>query len=603
MITGESIPRNVTIGDTVVSSAINCGDSIIYIRCDKLKSEGVLSQMIDLLKWSQLNKPSQQEFADQVSAWFVPVVVLISVCTFILWYSLCLAGVVPPHYYRPNSPVFFSLSFALAVLVIACPCALGLATPTAVMVGIGVASKYGLLVKGGDVLEVAHGLNTMVFDKTGTLTLGVPNVIETETGKKEDKEQQSVMTVGAMTKQDMVALAASAEINSEHPLAKAIVQYARTQFQLTDLSLPHSFVALPGKGVEAQVNGRNVKIGNWAFLFEKTEEDKLVEIALPDQFTDASQVADEMKTRALRGHITLLLAIDNVLCGMVCLFDAPRSEAKWVLEKLQQKNIATKMLTGDGKTTAHAVAKYIGLENAEDNVISQVLPQEKHAVIECLQKGIAWTKQTEKERQGNTKYIKKVAMIGDGVNDAAALAQADLGIAIGKGTDIAIEAAGVILMTDNLEHILTLLDLSKVIIHRIWWNFVWALGFNSLGIPIAAGIFYPVWKVRLAPEFAAIAMACSSLCVLASSLELKRYRSPFDKEKSQNKDKASLQKQSAKGCQCGLGCQCSKKKVNAYQELLPQIANTLTETSEIRCVCEHCNCYDIEEAVPLVQSK
>ena len=578
MLTGESIPKFVTIGDNVMAGSINCGDSVLYIRVDKLKTDCVISQIIDLMKYSQMNKPSQQEFADKISNYFVPIVILIAFITFIVWYSLCLTGIIPEKWLNGNNGAFFSLIFSLNVIVIACPCALGLAVPTAVMVGTGIASKYGLLIKGGNVLEIAHKINTIVFDKTGTLTVGFPKVIRFTVlnRKKLDKHCNinnnnnnnfnNNNNSDKFTKIELIRLAGSAELNSEHPLAKAISSYAidlikEKKESGLELEEAKSFEALPGKGIHAIVGNYDIKIGNYKWMFENinintnsNSNDLKEQIELPPSMTKLD-VKTILSNAAARGHVTLLMSVDNILVSIITLYDAPKKEAKHLMEYLNNKTqIKTNMLTGDSNVTALSVAKYLGID--ENNVISQVLPQDKHECIKKLQNG----------------YKNYVAMVGDGVNDAPALTQADLGVAVGNGTDIAIEAADVILMNDNLEHMITLFDLSKTIIHRIYWNFFWALGFNCLAIPIAAGVLYPVCGIRLSPKYAAMAMACSSLAVLASSLQLKQYKSPIfglngdiNVNDSNNSKREKIRKNRNRnrniiggsgGCGCGLYCKC-----------------------------------------------
>eukprot|EP01083_Nonionella_stella_P189913 703368_1 len=526
MITGESIPRNVTIGDAVISSSINCGDHMILVRVDRNKANSVISKVIELMRRSPMTKPKQQEFADTVSSYFVPLVICLSAITFVVWYAACLMGYVPYEWYKQDKNAeFFAILFAMAVMVIACPCALGLATPTAVMVGMGVASKYGCVIKGGNVLELAYNVDVLVFDKTGTLTFGKPKVI--------DLVQFSTANI---SRQQLLFYLGSAELNSQHPLAKAIVSFAQHELHHTlHLVSPSSCCPIPGKGIRAVVDGHTVAIGNYEWFCSKWSE-----LRLPQGVT-RDDIESMLFVRNDSGHITLLISIDNDLLSYLCLFDAPRPESKALVHELTNKyNIQCVMLTGDNDATARAIAQQIGINPM--NVISQVLPQEKHQVIRDLQCGQCELnmKQSQKGKyvavstmEVSDEYKYRVGMVGDGINDAAALAQADFGIAIGNGTDIAIEAADCILMNDNLWNIATLLDLSKTIMHRIYLNFVFSFGFNVLAIPIAAGVLYPSFRFRLPPECASIAMACSSLCVLISSIALKWYKSPYQKNHAQ----------------------------------------------------------------------
>eukprot|EP01083_Nonionella_stella_P255232 876295_1 len=432
----------------------------------------------------------------------------------------------------------------MAVMVIACPCALGLATPTAVMVGMGVATKYGCLIKGGNVLELAYNIDVLVFDKTGTLTYGKPQVINIKNFSSND----------SISKDKLLFYIGSAELNSQHPLAKAIVSY--TQKELRNISsklhllTPTSCQPIPGKGIKTIVDGHTVNIGNYDWFFNSTIINTL---RLPENIT-RNDIENILFQQNNQGYITLLISIDNELVSYITLFDKPRPEAKKLITELQNKyKIKCVMLTGDNHNTAIAVAKQLGMNEA--NVISQVLPQDKHQIIKEIQFGklTGITNDLKIVNSRDVKYVKlcmddtaddedsvkedmiarnecmyKVGMVGDGINDAAALSQANFGIAIGDGTDIAIEAADMILMNDNLWNIATLLDLSKTIIHRIYINFLFSFGFNVLGIPIAAGILYPTLHLRLPPEIASICMAASSLCVLTSSILLKWYKSPYN---------------------------------------------------------------------------
>jgi len=563
MVTGESLPRHVKIGDKVIGSSINCGNTYIIVRIDKLKSECMISKIINIIKTSQFNKPKQQDLADKVSSYFVPCILAASLFTFIAWYIALAYRVIIIHNDANN--LFNALEFGVSVIVIACPCAFGLAIPTAVMVGIGIASKYGILIKGGDVLEVAYNIHTIVFDKTGTLTNGKPIV----------KEFEQISDDNSISLVQLILLAGSAELNSQHPLGKAIVKYSKHIINLYNdknknklnesLVTPISFKSIPGKGIQSNIDNKNIKIGNYKWIMDENNT------KFPNS-VDKNYIQSQLSNAEQKGYITLLMCIENELHALISLFDSPKKESKQLINVLHNRpyNINTVMLTGDNKKTALAIAKYLNIN--EGDVISQCLPQNKHEIIKELQLK-KWsnidtvpliTNSNEYNKNQRRNNNNNICMVGDGINDALALKQANLGIGIGTGTDIAIECSDVVLLNNNLFNIITLIDLSRKIINRIYLNFIYAFGFNIIGIPIAAGLFYPAFKIKLKPQYSAIIMALSSLCVVTSSLLLRLYKPPhrtgnitnpldsFINNIEMNIDLIAL-------CGCGLNCQCRFK--------------------------------------------
>ena len=464
------------------------------------QKDTALRRIVHLVQDAQSSKPPIQALADKISSFFVPVVIGVSVITFLFWtINFNVRG-------SPNGTQL-AFDFAISVLVIACPCALGLATPTAIMVGTGIAAKKGILVKGGGVaLESAHQVKTVVFDKTGTLTYGRPTV----TGNK-----LLLKWSPFSSETDVWSLISILGMMSDHPLSKAIVTYAQSlvlatntsQFQVSDMN------EIPGKGLKASVefpdSVAKLFIGNERFMAENDclrldiQDSHDVEIhAQSEKWQSEGQsvvLFGFRSTKDFRGRII----------GMVAISDVVRQEAKIVTTTLHLQGINVWMITGDNERTARTVAAKVGLRSS--NVIAHVLPNEKSAKVQWLQ--------SHKENG-------KVAMVGDGINDSIALAQADLGVAIGAGSDIAIEAGDVVLMKSDLRDVLILFDLSKTIFFRIRLNFAYAFGYNILGIPLAAGVLYPFFEIKLAPWMAGLAMALSSISVVLSSLLLNLYRAP-----------------------------------------------------------------------------
>jgi Cu+-exporting ATPase len=501
MLTGESIPVRKEPGASVVGATLN-STGLLFVRVEKVGGDSVLSQIIKLVEDAQMSKAPIQAFADRISGIFAPTVLIIAVFTFIGWAIASSAGGAVSDADLPmgQSRLFFSLLFAISVIVIACPCALGLATPTAVMVGTGVGAQNGVLIKGGAALEIAHKVDAVTFDKTGTLT----------EGKMSLTEFVMLPTYKDMAAPDLLAVIASAEANSEHPLAAAIVEgcnkvYAQLNGpaagQLRMLEVPaESFEIVPGYGlrcnvqVGAALQALQVVVGNRDF-FELNE-------------LEISAAAESQAVRLeRRGRTAVFVAVGGTSCAVLGISDRVKLEARSVVETLQKMGVQVWMLTGDNKRTALTVAAVAGIP--ESNVMAEVKPAEKASKVAQLQAA------------GHT-----VAMVGDGVNDSPALAAADVGIAIGAGAQIALATADIVLIKSDLRDVVVAIDLSRRVFRRIIMNFVWAMGYNAFGIPLAAGVLFPVIKATVAPEVAGLAMALSSVSVVLSSLLLKRYRRP-----------------------------------------------------------------------------
>ncbi|MEK7512411.1 MAG: heavy metal translocating P-type ATPase [Patescibacteria group bacterium] len=460
MLTGESIPVEKNIGDNVFGATINKNGSFEF-RATKIGKETVLAQIIRVVEEAQGSKAPIQAMADKISAWFVPIVLVLAVVTFMVWFFLLGA----------------SLSFALmaftSVIVIACPCALGLATPTAIMVGTGKGAEYGVLIKGGEPLEAANKINVIVFDKTGTLTKGKPEVTDVVGTSLKDEEE-------------IISLSAGLEKLSEHPLAESIVRYAEEEGIKTREVL--NFRAIPGHGVEGEIDGQKYYCGNRKLL------------------TDIGLSAEviERKIRKLEEHgkTVMLLASTQAVLGLIAVADTLKETTLEAVQTLQKKGIEVYMITGDNRRTAEAIAKQVGIKN----VLAEVLPEDKANEVKKIQD-----------------TGKKVAMVGDGINDAPALAQADLGIAMGNGTDVAMEAGGIVIIKNDLRDVLTAISLSRDTMGKIKQNMFFALFYNVIGIPIAARVFAGLGLV-LKPELAGLAMAFSSISVVSNSLLLKYYK-------------------------------------------------------------------------------
>lgn len=460
MLTGESIPVGKKPGDKVYGASLN-KNGFITFKATKVGSDTVLANIIRLVEQAQGSKAPIAKMADIVSGYFVPAVFGIAILASLAW---LISG----------QSISFTLTIFISVLVIACPCALGLATPTAIMVGTGRGAEFGVLFKGGEALETAHKIQTIVFDKTGTITEGCPEVTD-------------IITVGRYEKNELLQLAASAEKASEHPLGEAIIRSAdKTGLELLK---PASFLAYPGYGIEADINGNKVLLGNEKFLSEK-------QIDLISLYNESDQLASEGKT-------PMYIAIDNHLQGIIAVADIIKENSAVAIQKLHEMGIEVAMITGDNSKTAQAIARQVNIKR----VLADVLPQDKANEVKKLQ------------AEG-----KKVAMVGDGINDAPALAQADIGIAIGSGTDVAIESADIVLMRSNLMDVLTAIQLSKRTIRNIKQNLFWAFGYNVAGIPMASGLMYAFGGSLVSPIFSAAAMSLSSVSVLTNALRLKRFK-------------------------------------------------------------------------------
>ncbi|XP_011029249.1 PREDICTED: probable copper-transporting ATPase HMA5 [Populus euphratica] len=482
MITGEARPVAKRKGDTVIGGTVN-ENGVLHIKATRVGSESALSQIVRLVESAQMAKAPVQKFADRISKYFVPLVIILSISTWLAWF---LAGKFHgyPDSWIPKSMDSFQLAlqFGISVMVIACPCALGLATPTAVMVGTGVGASQGILIKGGQALESAHKVNCLVFDKTGTLTIGKPVVVNTRLLKN-------------MVLRDFYELIAAAEVNSEHPLAKAIVAYAK-KFR-EDEENPmwpevQDFQSITGHGVKAIVRNKEVVVGNKSLMLEHN-----IPISI-----DAEEMLAETEGMAQTG---ILVSIDSEVTGVLAISDPLKPGAHEVISILKSMKVRSIMVTGDNSGTANSIAKEVGIET----VIAEAKPEQKVEKVKELQAA---------------GYI--VAMVGDGINDSPALVAADVGMAIGAGTDIAIEAADIVLMKSNLEDVITAIDLSQKTFSRIRLNYIWASGYNLLGIPIAGGALFPGTGFRLPPWIAGAAMAASSVSVVVCSLLLKNYRRP-----------------------------------------------------------------------------
>ncbi len=468
MLTGESMPVDKKAGDAVYAASLNTTGTVQF-RAEKIGSDTALAQIIKLVEDAQGSKAPIAKLADVVSGIFVPVVCLIAVVTGVAWYI-------------GTGDLAFSLTNFIAVLVIACPCALGLATPTAIMVGTGKGAENGILIKGGEALETAHKVGTVVLDKTGTITEGKPTVTD-------------VLTAGEIGADELLRVTAAAEKGSEHPLGQAIVLAAREKE--LELPEPDGFEAIAGRGIEAQIGGRAVLAGNRKLMEERG-------VSLAGMEADNDRLAEEGKT-------PMYLAIDGSLAGIIAVADVVKPSSRAAIESLHRMGIEVAMITGDNKRTAAAIARQVGI----DRVLAEVLPQDKSNEVKKLQE------------EG-----RRVAMVGDGINDAPALAQADVGIAIGSGTDVAMESADIVLMRSDLMDVPTAIHLSKRTIRNIKQNLFWAFAYNVIGIPIAAGVLHLFGGPLLNPIFATAAMSLSSVSVLTNALRLKRFKAPHQERRS-----------------------------------------------------------------------
>lgn len=460
MLTGESIPVEKTAGDNIIGASINKNGTIQY-KATKVGKDTALSQIIKLVEDAQGSKAPIAKVADIISGYFVPIVIGLAILSGLAWYFGGQTGL-------------FALTIFISVLVIACPCALGLATPTALMIGTGKGAENGVLIKSGVALETTHKLQTIVFDKTGTITEGKPKVTD-------------IVVANGVKENELLALAASAEKGSEHPLGEAIVKGAEDR-ELTFMKT-RSFSAIPGHGIEVTIDDKNLLLGNRKLMDDRN-------ISLDSLENSSNQLASQGKT-------PMYIAMNGKIAGIIAVADTVKENSLKAIQKLHDMGIEVAMITGDNKRTAEAIAKQVGI----DRVLSEVLPEDKASEVKKLQD------------EG-----RKVAMVGDGINDAPALAQADVGIAIGSGTDVAMESADIVLMRSDLMDVPTAVQLSKSTIKNIKQNLFWAFAYNTAGIPVAMGILFLLGGPLLSPIFAAAAMSFSSVSVLLNALRLKRFK-------------------------------------------------------------------------------
>ncbi|MFH1391879.1 MAG: heavy metal translocating P-type ATPase, partial [Candidatus Diapherotrites archaeon] len=458
MISGESIPVEKNIGDTVIGATINKTGSFKF-KAEKIGADTVLSQIIKLVEEAQGSKAPIQEFADKVSSVFVPIVMAIAIVAGLFWFFI------------GAQSFLFALTIFITVMIIACPCAMGLATPTAVMVGTGIGAEHGILIKSAESLQKAGEIQTIIFDKTGTLTKGEPEVTD-------------IISYNGFTEDEILETAAAVENKSEHPLGEAIVKDAKNKN--IKFGSPEKFNSISGKGVEAVYNKKNILLGNRKLFEEKN-------IPIKDS-------ESKLQNLEIEGKTAILISINQKPAGIIAVADTVKENSKKAIEMLHQMGKETIMITGDNERTANAIAKQVGI----DRVLAEVLPEDKANEVKKLQS------------EG-----KKVAMVGDGINDAPALAQADIGIAIGSGTDVAIETGDIILVKNDLRDVVTAIELSKYSMNKIKQNLFWAFIYNIIGLPIAAGILYPFTGILLSPVIAGTAMAFSSVSVVTNSLMMK----------------------------------------------------------------------------------
>lgn len=463
MVTGESIPVEKTVGSRAIGATINKVGSFKF-KATKVGKDTMLSQIIRMVQDAQASKAPIQKVVDTVSGYFVPTVIIIAILAFVAWYD-----------FGPEPSLIYATIVLVTILIIACPCALGLATPTSLMVGVGKGAENGILIKNGTALETAHRLDTIVVDKTGTITLGKPSLTDT-------------ITTEGFSSEEVLKLAASVEKSSEHPLGEAITEGARAKgLEIPD---PTDFTAIPGHGVEARVGGRMVILGNLKLMKDRN-------VSLGDLEHQSVGLAE-------KGRTPMFVAVDGRAAGIIGVADTVKEDSPKAIAALKALGIEVVMLTGDNQRTAKAIAREVGIER----VMAEVLPEDKAHQVQMLQV------------EGKT-----VGMVGDGVNDAPALAQADVGIAMGTGTDVAMEAADITLVKGSLRGVAIAMELSKATMRNIKQNLFGAFIYNGLGIPVAAGVFYPIFGLLLSPLIAAAAMAASSVTVVTNANRL-RYFTP-----------------------------------------------------------------------------
>lgn len=517
-ITGESIPVQKEVGDKVIGATINKNGFIKY-RATNVGEDTTLSTIISLVEEAASSKAPIAALADKVSGVFVPIVIAISILTFVIWFLL-------------GYPLDFALSNAIAVLVISCPCALGLATPVAIMVATGMGATNGILIKSAKALELTHSIDTVVLDKTGTITEGKPNV-------------RDIIKLNGSSERDLIYIAASLESSSEHPLAEAIIEYAKKQdIKISEVT---EFNSVSGRGISAKLGEDVLNAGNLANI-EKLILDGIIK---EDNLENIKKKANEL---ASEGKTAMYFTKNDKIIGIIAVADPIKEDSKLAISKLQKRGINVIMLTGDNENTAKAIAKKVGIKE----VISEVLPtQKEEKVRNLMDKG------------------SKLIMVGDGINDSPALARADVGIAIGAGTDIAIESADIVLMNSSLEDVVNVIDLSKATVNNIKQNLFWAFFYNVLGIPLAAGVFYYHFHLSLNPMFGALAMSLSSVFVVTNALRLRNFkaqRTKFEKEDEKNIDTSlkNVEKEEKKVVKTELkvnGMSCAHCKASVEKEL------------------------------------
>ncbi|PIG90585.1 heavy metal translocating P-type ATPase [Gloeocapsopsis sp. IPPAS B-1203] len=469
MVTGESVPVKKQPGDEVIGATINKTGSFKF-RATRVGKDTFLAQIVKLVQQAQGSKAPIQQLADRVTGWFVPAVIAVAIATFIIWFNFL-------------GNLTLATITTIGVLIIACPCALGLATPTSIMVGTGKGAENGILVKGAESLELAHKIQTIVLDKTGTITEGKPTVTDFVT----------VNGTANRNELKLIQLAASVERNSEHPLAEAVVRYA--QAQEVDLAQVKDFEAIAGSGVQGIVSDRLVQIGTQRWMEELG--------------VDTRALVERKTTLEVAGKTAVWIAVDGKMQGLMGIADALKPSSAQAIRALKQLGLEVVMLTGDNRATADAIAQQVGI----DRVFAEVRPDQKAAIVQSLQR--------ERSRHSKSKIV---AMVGDGINDAPALAQADVGIAIGTGTDVAIAASDITLISGELQGIITAIQLSRATIRNIRQNLFFAFIYNVAGIPIAAGILFPFFGWLLNPIIAGAAMAFSSVSVVTNALRLRNFQ-------------------------------------------------------------------------------
>ncbi|MBP3464165.1 MAG: heavy metal translocating P-type ATPase [Clostridia bacterium] len=520
-ITGESIPVEKTIGDNVISGTIN-KNGYIKMKATKVGDNTTLSQIIKLVEEASNSKAQISKIADKVSGIFVPAVITIAILTVIIWLMT-------------GKSFEFAWTMGIAVLVISCPCALGLATPVAIMVGTGKGAENGILIKSAESLELLHLVDTVVLDKTGTITEGKPKVTD---------------IISNIEEKELLKIAGSLEKNSEHPLAEAIIE--KTKDKKIELIECKEFTAVSGRGIKGKIDGKNYFGGNISFMKEND--------------IDISQVAKKSDELLNMGKTVLYFANESVIIGIIAVADTIKDTSYQAIQELKEKNIKVAMITGDNKVVAETIGRQLGI----NQVISEVLPQDKEKEVAKLQKN-----------------DKKVAFVGDGINDSPALVKSDVGIAIGSGTDIAIESADIVLMKNSLLDVVTAISLSKAVIKNIKMNLFWAFFYNAIGIPVACGIFYPSFGLKLNPMIGAAAMSLSSVCVVTNALRLRKFKSKFKEEK--HKVNEFVKTINIEGMQCNHCKMSVEKALNEINGITKVEVNLEKKTAIIKSSIEISN--------------